>query len=352
MNFCENTAKSPTIHAVDFDPRKSRGHKESKGNNERQPVWLVLELASSPALMHGRKKRLWGRKGTEIKPTSRAVKDGLLCEHLDMRDRRTANARDLLHDLILRQACGLGLHSIQATRSLVLDEGQSKWAPAVLVPREFFDRSISTLSRVKSNDTCSSRPPVWFILDLSLFNLSDGGEKLNEVLVARRPGKLSGLLAGNSMQGSYNTYVTDVNGLASLRSASGVVGEGVRSSCWDSSIEATAGGSSVATAKATTAAKPSAKTTASSKGATRGPEASSKATTTAAKSTAATESGSRTCKAVLADFEGASLPVIPVELLNGVTSVVWGFECNNARTFGATIRPNVDVGTDDSTVTS
>ena len=39
-----------------------------------------------------------------------------------------------LHDLILGQACGFSLHGIDATRSLVLDEGQSKRATAVLVP--------------------------------------------------------------------------------------------------------------------------------------------------------------------------------------------------------------------------
>jgi hypothetical protein len=269
-----------------------------------------------------------------------------------MRSRGTVNARNLLHDLILRQACGLGLHGIQATGSLVLDEGQSKWASAVLVPRELFDRSVGTLRRVESNDTCPPRPPVWFILDLGLFNLSDGGEKLNKVLVARRPGKLSDLLARDSVQGSHGTYVANVNRLASLRSASGIVCEGVGSSSRDSSIETTAGGSSVSTTEASAAAKASAKATASSKCATRSPKTSSEATTTTAKSTTATESGSRTCKAVLADLERATLPVVAVELLDGVASVVWGFECNNARALGATVRPDVDVGTDDSTVTS
>ena len=110
-----------------------------------------------------------------------------------------AAKRKLLHDLILGQACGFGLHGIHATRSLVLDEGQSKRATAILVPRELLDRSIGALSSVKSNDPGSSRAAVWLILNFGLLNLSDCGEELDKIFVASRPWKLSGSLATDIM---------------------------------------------------------------------------------------------------------------------------------------------------------
>jgi hypothetical protein len=81
-----------------------------------------------------------------------------------------------LHDLILGQVRGLRLHSIIVTRCQVLDRGQSEGSTAVLVPRELFDRSVSALGSVKSDDTSSSGAAIWLILNFSLLDLADGGE--------------------------------------------------------------------------------------------------------------------------------------------------------------------------------
>jgi hypothetical protein len=102
----------------------------------------------------------------------------------------------MLHNLILCQACGLGFHRIVA-RSLVFDEGQSKWATTVLVSRKLFDCSIGTFSGVKSNNTGTSRSTIWLILDFSLLNLSDGSEEFNKIFVTGRPRKLPKLSAGD-----------------------------------------------------------------------------------------------------------------------------------------------------------
>jgi len=90
-----------------------------------------------------------------------------------------------LHNLILRQTCGLSFHSVTATtRSLIFDEAQTQWATAILVARELLDGSLSVLSGVESNHTSSTRSTIWLILNLSLFDLSDGDEKLDEILIA------------------------------------------------------------------------------------------------------------------------------------------------------------------------
>lgn len=86
---------------------------------------------------------------------------------------------NLLHDLILGQACGFSLHGIHAAGSLILDEGQPKWAATVLVTRELFDRCVSALGSVESDDSCSSRSTVGLVLNFSLLNLSDGSEELD-----------------------------------------------------------------------------------------------------------------------------------------------------------------------------
>ncbi len=99
--------------------------------------------------------------------------------------------REALHDLILRQACGLGLHSISATAwSLIFDEAQTKRATTVLVTRELFDSSLRVLSSVEANNASASGSAIGLVLDFGLLDLSDGGEELDQVLVACGPRKL------------------------------------------------------------------------------------------------------------------------------------------------------------------
>jgi hypothetical protein len=150
--------------------------------------------------------------------------------------------------------------------------------------------------------------------------------------------------------GSRDTYISDVNSLASLRPGSGIVCEGIWSSCRGCSIETTTGAASISAPKATTAAKAATKATTASKSA-AGPEPSSEASTTAESATAA-EARPRTRKTILADLEKAALPVVAIELLDSIAGVVWRLEGNNARALGAAVRTDVDVGANDSTIPS
>lgn len=95
-----------------------------------------------------------------------------------------------LHDLVLSQAGSLRLHGVSTARSLVFNKAQAERASAVLVAGEFLDSSVGIFSSVESNNTSSARSTIGLILDFGLFNLSNGGEKLNKILIAGRPWKL------------------------------------------------------------------------------------------------------------------------------------------------------------------
>lgn len=153
-----------------------------------------------------------------------------------------------------------------------------------------------------------------------------------------------------SVKDTHNTYVANINDLAPLGSTCRVVRKGIRDSRRGSSIETASWGTSVSTTKAATATKATTKATATSKSAAT-TEAASEASTTA-KATTATESGSGPCEAILTHLKWAALPVVAIELLDGIASIVWRLKGNNARAFGASIRPDVDVCTNDSTVSS
>jgi hypothetical protein len=97
-----------------------------------------------------------------------------------------------LHDLVLRQAGGVGVHGhgVSTSRGLVLDEAQAKRAATVLVSRELGDGSIRVVDGVEANNTSAARTSIGLILNLGLLNLADCGEELNEILIAGRPGQL------------------------------------------------------------------------------------------------------------------------------------------------------------------
>jgi hypothetical protein len=95
------------------------------------------------------------------------------------------NAITPLHNLILRQTCGLGFHSVTgATWSLIFDEAQTKRATTILVAGELLNSSLSVLSGVESNYTGAARSTIWLVLNLSLFDLPDGCEELDQILIA------------------------------------------------------------------------------------------------------------------------------------------------------------------------
>ena len=99
-----------------------------------------------------------------------------------------------LHDLILGKAAGwLGLHGhciVVRSWGLILDEAEAEWSSTVLVTGELGDGSLSIPNSVEANDTGSARTSVWLVLNLGLLDLSDGGEELDEILVAGGPWKL------------------------------------------------------------------------------------------------------------------------------------------------------------------
>lgn len=103
--------------------------------------------------------------------------------------------RATLHDLVLgKTTVTIGVHDITTaattTGSKVLDVAEAERTSTVLVTLKFCNGSLGSISVIKPDNTAAARPTAWLILDLSLFNLANGGEQLNQVVVARRPGKL------------------------------------------------------------------------------------------------------------------------------------------------------------------
>jgi hypothetical protein len=52
------------------------------------------------------------------------------------------------------------------------------------------DSSAGIFCAAKFDDTGAARATIRLILDLSTFDLADGGEQFNQILVAGRPGQL------------------------------------------------------------------------------------------------------------------------------------------------------------------
>ena len=143
------------------------------------------------------------------------------------------------------------------------------------------------------------------------------------------------------------TYVTNVDYFPFLSSRSSAVREWVRGYCCSGSgIEVRAAGKASTTTESE-AATAAAITTTLSKSTTK---PASHATTI---TTATWEAHStRTSVSVLTDFQHPALPVIPVELLNSIASVVRVLEYNDTGTFGTAIRANMNICTDDAAHTS
>lgn len=149
-----------------------------------------------------------------------------------------------------------------------------------------------------------------------------------------------------------DTYVADVNDLISLSSSGGEIGERVRRSGrgWASIVVTTTRSTAKVAAKASTAWESAAEATTSTKWSTT---ASAKATAEASSGTA--EASTRrevASEAVLANLKWAALPVVPVELLDGVARIVWRLKGNNTRALWTTVWTNVDISANDSTFAS
>jgi hypothetical protein len=117
------------------------------------------------------------------------------CETRRLRDpeRRASQTReeaDSSHNLVLGQVGRLSLHRVATAWGLVLDEAQSEGTATILVTRELLDSSLCVLCSIETNDTSTSRSTVWLVLNLCLIDFSNGGKKLDEILVAGGPWKL------------------------------------------------------------------------------------------------------------------------------------------------------------------
>ena len=97
----------------------------------------------------------------------------------------------LLHDLVLSQAAvGVSVHDIVSTLIQVLDKAQVERTATVLVTLELGDGRLSGVGTVEANHTSASGTATGLVLNLSLLNLSDGCEQLDQIIVAGRPGQL------------------------------------------------------------------------------------------------------------------------------------------------------------------
>jgi hypothetical protein len=155
---------------------------------------------------------------------------------------------------------------------------------------------------------------------------------------------------------SRGAHIADVDCLDFLGSRRGKVGERVGRSVGHASgvVEPAAGR---ATAAWTTKATTTTASEATPKGATAAEatptaKAAAKGSTTAAEATTAiatTTSHGGAGETVLADLEHTALPVVSIELLDGIPGVIRCLEDDDAGALGAAIRAHVNIGSDHAT---
>lgn len=255
----------------------------------------------------------------------------------------------------------------------VLDVRQTERAAAILVAGELADGGGGVLLGSEFDNAGAARASVGLVLAFGALDFADGREELDEVFARGGPGELCerrGVLTGDLLSSVFfwgmrcYTYVAHVDNRARLAARSGEVGEGVgsrgsRSRSSRGTVAASA--SSVRRSPVSAAAVAAASTEAATKSTTRSavsasetatPAESSSETATAVASaetaTGSAETGTA-CETILADLEHAPLPVVAVELGNGVLSVIGVVESDDARALGTAVRGNVDVGADDGT---
>jgi len=84
----------------------------------------------------------------------------------------------------------VGIHAVNSSRCHVLDEAEAKRSPSILIALELRDRCLSSVRAVKTHYTCTSRASTGLVLNLSLLNLTNGREQLDEVFIASGPWEL------------------------------------------------------------------------------------------------------------------------------------------------------------------
>lgn len=138
------------------------------------------------------------------------------------------------------------------------------------------------------------------------------------------------------------SYVADIDGVAFLHTSGGVVGERVGRHRGITGVVNTA----AAIAAATSVAESAAAATKSSSTITAS-EGSAAAGETAA--AVATRAHARAGEAIFTDLKHAALPVIAVELLNGVAGVFRSLKNHNTRALRSAVWAEMDVGANNAT---
>lgn len=87
---------------------------------------------------------------------------------------------------------GIRRHVVGTALVEVLDKAEVQGTTTVLVSLELGDGRLSSLRTIEANHAGSSRPATGLVLNLSLLNLADGGEELDQVVIAGRPWELGG----------------------------------------------------------------------------------------------------------------------------------------------------------------
>lgn len=144
------------------------------------------------------------------------------------------------------------------------------------------------------------------------------------------------------------TYVANVDDFTSISAGCCVVGERVRSWGRGVGVKSRTARTAAAAAMESSTATTISESTTSSKSSTAA-EAAAKSSAHATISTTSEARAARASESVFADLNGSSLPIIAVELLNGVTSVVGALKNYNTRALGSTVRSHVNISTDDTT---
>jgi len=138
------------------------------------------------------------------------------------------------------------------------------------------------------------------------------------------------------------TYIADKDSVTLLRARNNVVGEGVRRHR-DVVVIAAMTAEPTATTVTITATACEAATAAITE-ATTG--------STVAATTKARAAHAGVGEAILTHLDDATVPLVAVELLDGVASIIGGLEHDDTRTLGPAIGAHVDIGTNDGALTS
>jgi hypothetical protein len=265
------------------------------------------------------------------------------------------DAGAFLHDLLLQRTRGLDVHG-GASLVGVLDVRQAEGTATVHVLLELGNGGGRIVLRAELDHTGTARATVGLVLNLRALDLADGGEELDQVLVAGAPGEVADVDDGRRVHSRGGEVGERVRGSSGSHRGSAVTSSTRRRASVTtarsaiSALRAAVTATAVATSESSTTSEAWARTEST----TATTKASIEASTTIAASEAAATAEATTAtetssagKAVLTDLEETAGPVVAVELLDGVLSILRSFEGDDTRALGSSIRSHVDVSADD-----